>query len=502
MKGQVVLVGAGPGHPGLLTLRGKEVLDQADVVVYDRLVGKAILAQIPPGAQAIDVGKVSSNHTLPQDQINQLLLEQAQAGNLVVRLKGGDPFLFGRGGEELSLLAAHHIPFEVVPGVTSAIAVPSFGGIPVTHRSACSSLHIITGHARAGKELDIDYQALVRSRGTLVFLMGVHALPKLVEGLLAGGMAPEMPASMVEQGTTPAQRRIDAPLAQLPQKAREQGVKSPAVIVVGEVCALAEDFAWYEKLPLKGQRILVTRPQERIGVLSHRLSNLGAEVLEYPCIHTQPLEPCPALAEALSQLSQYQWLCFTSPAGVDCFWKGLEALNLDPRALGGVKLAVIGPGTAKALHPLRPDLMPETYDVAHLGEALAKTATGKVLILRAQEGSPHLVQALESAGVDHQDVAIYRTLYHHPQSQALRQEAEAGDLPYATFTSASTVKGFVSTVGEGADLSRVTALCIGEQTAQEAKAQGMPVKIAKKATIDALVDLICQVIEEETSKNP
>ena len=250
MAGMVTLVGAGPGDPGLLTVKGRQALEQAQVVVYDRLVGPEILALIPAQAEAIDVGKRASHHPVPQEQISRILLEKAQQGKRVVRLKGGDPFLFGRGGEELELLSEHHIPFQEVPGITSAIAAPAYAGIPVTHRDWASSLHIVTGHQRAGKELTIDFEALVRAGGTLVFLMGVSALEAICRGLLDAGMDPATPVAVVERGTTPEQRRVSAPLGQLSQAARQAAVESPAVIVVGGVCSLAEDFDWYDSLPL------------------------------------------------------------------------------------------------------------------------------------------------------------------------------------------------------------------------------------------------------------
>ena len=288
MYGKVTLVGAGPGDPGLLTVKGREALLAAQVVVYDRLVSPAILALMPEEAEQINVGKEASRHPVPQDQINRILLEKALEGKNVVRLKGGDPFLFGRGGEELELLREHGVPFEEVPGITSAIAVPAYGGIPVTHRDFTSSLHIVTGHARAGKALDIDFEALVRTKGTLVFLMGVSSLPDICEGLLKAGMDPDTPAAIVERGTTPAQRRLDATVATLAQTAAEGKVESPAISIVGQVCALARDFDWFDALPLKGKRIVVTRPKERAGTLAHRLRKLGADVFEYPCIRTHP----------------------------------------------------------------------------------------------------------------------------------------------------------------------------------------------------------------------
>lgn len=489
MSGKVTLVGAGPGDPGLLTLKGRRALEQAEVVVYDRLVSPAILAMIPPTARTIDVGKEAARHKVPQHRINQILLEEALAGHNVVRLKGGDPFMFGRGGEELEGLAERDIPFEEIPGVTSAIAAPAYAGIPVTHRDYCSSVHIITGHQRAGKPLAIDFEALVRSGGTLVFLMGVAALSALAEGLLQAGMAPDTPAAAVENGTTSAQRRCDATLGTLPERAAAMGIHSPAIIVVGEVCALAPRLCWFDKLPLLGQKILVTRPRDRAGTLSEKLRALGADVWEYPCIETAPILPCPAMAAALARLADYRWLVFTSPAGVEALRAELHRMGKDSRHLAGVQLAAIGLGTARALEAmgLTADYIPPVYDAAHLGEGL--TAHGKVLILRAETGSPALTAALDRRAISYDDIAVYRTVYQNPRSEALRAALEAGEVPLVTFTSASTVKGLLATIGGGADLSRVTGLCIGERTAAEARRQGIAVRVAREATVDALVEL-------------
>lgn len=492
MPGKVTLVGAGPGDPGLLTRKGLEALQKAEVVVYDRLVSPAILAMMPETAEQINVGKQASRHPVPQDQINQILLDKALEGKNVVRLKGGDPFLFGRGGEELELLAEHGVLFEEVPGISSSIAAPAYGGIPVTHRDCCSSLHIITGHQRAGKELDIDFEALVRTKGTLVFLMGVSALPDICAGLLAAGMEPATPAAVVERGTTPAQRRISATLGSLPETAEAAKVESPAVIVVGGVCALADQFDWFDKLPLKGRNVVVTRPKERIGTLAARLRELGADVWEYPCIATRPLDPCPALDDAMERLGDYEWLALTSPAGVDALWRWLEASGKDARTLGRIKLAAIGPGTDRELnkHGLKADYVPEVYDAAHLGAGLP--AGGNVLILRAEEGSPALTEELAKRNIGFDDVATYRTVYENPRSQELRELVEGEGVTLVTFTSASTVKGFVSSVGEDADFSNMVGMCIGAQTANQAQKHGIPVKTAKAATMDALVELITE----------
>ena len=492
--GKVILVGAGPGEGGLLTVKGKAALERADVVVFDRLVGEEVLNLIPETAKRIDVGKHAGDHPVPQGEINRILLEEGQKNQLVVRLKGGDPFLFGRGGEELELLSAHNVPFEVVPGVTSALAAPAYGGIPVTHRDFASSLHIVTAHRRAGKEAYLPFEALVNAGGTLVFLMGVAALPHICTGLLKAGMAPETPAAVVERGTTPQQRRISATLGTLSEQANAAGVESPAVIVVGGVCSLAEDFDWFDHLPLKGKRVVVTRPKERAGTLSARLRALGAAVWEFPCIETAPLHPCPALTEAVEGLSRYEWLVFTSPAGVECLWDELRRTGRDARALAGVSIAAIGPGTAKALaaHGLTADFIPDLYDGAHLGAGLAERATGRVLLLRAEWGSPALTEALEGAKLSYDDVAVYETTYAAPRSEEMRRAVEAGEVNLVTFTSASTVRGFVRSVGEGTDFSRITGVCIGEQTAREARRFQIPVTIAREATIDGLIEIITE----------
>ncbi len=495
MTGKVILVGAGPGDPGLLTVKGRRALESADVVVYDRLVGPEVRALIPAAAKAIDVGKEASRHLIPQDQINEILLREAHEGHTVVRLKGGDPFVFGRGGEELEALARGGIAFEVVPGVTSAIAAAAYGGIPVTHREHSSSFHIITGRARKGQDPKINYPALVQGGGTLVFLMSVSAAPKIVQGLLDAGMPPDTPAAMVENGTLPSQRRCDAVLGTLLQKAEEMQIHSPALIVVGEVCALGPLLCWTEKLPLHGKRVLVSRPKNRAGTLSDRLRDLGADVWEFPCIETVPIDPCPQMEAALRDLHNYQWLAFTSAAGVELFWNCLRKLGRDTRYLSGVQLAAIGPATAKALENcgLAADLVPDTYDAFHLGAALAEQASGKVLLLRAEEASPALPEQLALKQIVFDDIPVYRTNYGCPQSDELRNALGEKRLDFVTFTSASTVKGFIAAAGLDAGFSGITGLCIGEQTAAEAKRHNIPVRIAKAATIDALVELAAQL---------
>lgn len=488
MNGNVILIGAGPGDPGLLTQKGLWALQQAQVVVFDRLVGPDILALIPPQAEKIDVGKESSHHLVPQEQINRILLDKALEGKRVVRLKGGDPFLFGRGGEELELLQEHGVPYQVVPGVTSALSVPAYAGIPVTHRDFCSSVHIITGHARAGAELQIHYDALCRASGTLVFLMGVTALPQICQGLLGAGMDPQTPAAVVERGTLPQQRKVVSSLAQLPQDAKNAQIKSPAVIIVGRVCELSHRFDWFGQLPLKGKEIIVTRPSDRSGTLCDRLRQLGANVTAYPCIRTVARTDCPELDRAIENLTSYRWLVFTSPAGPGIFFDRLRSAGRDARALAGVKLAAIGPKTAETLerYGVRADLVPETYDSQHLAQAMSQ-AEGPVLLCRASLGSDALPTLLKKRGVPFEDIPCYDTVYDVPDPAPVLALLKQNVL--VTFTSASTVRGFVESL-PGADLSQVLGCCIGPQTAQEAKKYGISVVVAKEATIGSLIECI------------
>lgn len=489
--GSVILVGAGPGDPGLLTQKGRQAIENAQVVVYDRLVSPAILSLIPKDAEKINVGKESSNHLVPQEEINRILLRKAQEDKRVVRLKGGDPFLFGRGGEELELLEAAGIPFQVVPGVTSALSVPAYAGIPVTHRDFCSLVHIITGHARAGAELSIDFDALKRTGGTLVFLMGVTSLPKICKGLLDAGMAPDMPAAVVERGTLPRQRKLVSTLERLPLEAEKAGVKSPAIIVVGKVCSLSNRFDWFDCLSLKGKTVVVTRPEDRSGTLTQRLRELGAEAVDYPCIRTVAREENPELEEAIGNLSRYRCLVFTSPAGPEIFFRRLRAAGRDARALSGLTLAAIGPKTAKALekHGVTADLVPETYDSDHLAKAL-EAVEGPVLLCRASRGSAALPEMLERKGIPFADVPIYDTVYTAPDPQKV--DALLGEKLLVTFTSASTVRGFVESL-PGRDLKNVIGCCIGKQTEAEAKKYGLTTVVSQEATMESLMETIKEV---------
>ena len=477
--GRVWLVGAGPGDAGLLTLRGREVLQDAEAVVYDRLVGDGVLAMIPSGAERVDVGKSGGSHPVPQREIEALLVRLALSGRRVVRLKGGDPFLFGRGGEEAEALRQHGVPFEVVPGVTSAVAAPAWAGIPVTHRGLASSLHVVTAHSREGGLPDLDFEALARLAGTLVFLMGVEGAPELCARLMGAGMAPETPAAAVERGTSARQRRVSATLRTLAEAMRDAGVCPPAVLVVGAVAALGERFDWRAALPLSGVRAAVTRPRERAGRLSRMLRDAGAEVLEVPCIATEPLE------EPLSRIGGADWAVFTSAAGIEALTVRLAREGRDVRELGGTRLAAIGPATTEALRAcgLRVDLMPDIYDGEHLAIALAGRvkAGEKVLLLRAEEHGPELTEGLRAAGVSLREVPLYRTCRLRPELPE--------DLDMAFFTSASTVRAFAACAPAGwRGWTGVAALCIGRQTARAAREAGFArVFTAGSATLEALL---------------
>ncbi len=500
-QGKVWLVGAGPGDAELLTQKAVRVLQEADVIVYDALVGQAILAKLPEEADKIYVGKRSSNHAMPQEEISRCLVRLAKQGKNVVRLKGGDPFLFGRGGEEIEELIRGGIDYEVVPGVTSALAVPAYNGIPVTHRDYCSSLHIITGHKRQGQPLRLDYEALCRMNGTLVFLMGVAAAPEICRGLIDAGMDAQMPAALLSQGTTAGQRRLVSNVSELPQRMQEEKLPTPAILVIGKVCALAEEFAWVEKLPLAGTKVVLTRPRQRMERLAKRFRALGAEVLELPSIRICPISGTDRLQAALAQIEQYGWLVFTSPSGIDVFFERCLEYHFDIRRLSAVKIAVIGSGTARQLeqHGLYPNLIPqEEYSAAALGDALAKQAGAaeKILIARAEAGSPDLLARLQKDFIHPvDDIAIYRTEAVDRESEnagfdltAMETLAE-DERAVFVFTSASTVRGTVEKMAPDVR-ARMRAVCIGGRTGEEARRYGIAAQVAEQADEDSLVEAV------------
>ena len=488
---------------GLLTLKAAALIEEADVIVYDALISAEILSRIPEKTETINVGKHSGHHPVPQHEINEILVREAKKGKQVLRLKGGDPFVFGRGGEELERLLEENIPFEVVPGVTSAAAVPAYAGIPVTHRDFTSSFHVITGHAKKDGSLHIDYDSLVRLNGTLVFLMGVASMPCILEGLLNAGMDPAMPAAVLEKGTSSAQRRVTGTVSDLRERAAQAGIGTPAIIVVGRVCSLADTLHWAEDRTLGGRQFLITRPRRNSSVLAGRLRRLGAQVIELPAIRTEMITPNERLGEVLASVGKdvpEEWLVFTSPAGVEIFFEQLAAQKIDLRTLfaSSVKIAAIGSATAAELEKrgLIPELVPAVYSAVHLGSSLAGCAArdSRITILRAEQGSQELIPPLLEAGLTVQDIPLYRTVCEtHPfLREKIGKLFESGEIDAVTFTSGSTVRGFVQSMGE-MDFTRIEAVCIGEQTAREARKYGMKIHVAREASMDAMVEKITEL---------
>ena len=511
-KGKVWLAGAGPGDASLLTLKAARLIEKADVIVYDALISAETLSRIPENKEVIYVGKHAGDHPVPQEEINRILVREAEKGKQVLRLKGGDPFVFGRGGEELELLIRAGIPFEIVPGVTSAAAVPAYAGIPVTHRDYASSFHVITGHARKGGRVDLDFPALVRLKGTLVFLMGLSAMEFLLNGLTEAGMDPDTPAAVLENGTCAGQRRVTATVGTLKEASDRAGIKTPAIIVVGKVCALSSQMHWAEDRVLGGRQFLVTRPRQSSSSLAERLRDLGAQVIEMPAIRTEPICPNRRLREALETFGTHadqEWLVFTSPAGADLFFDQLMELGMDLRSLlargAKVRIAAIGSGTAAALRKrgLIPDLVPRVYSAAALGETLAETAAegSRITVARAEKGSEELLPPLLKAGLDVDDIPLYRTLYEtHPLlKDRIRELLEQGRIDAVTFTSASTVRGFTGAL-ECADYTGIRAVCIGEQTAAEAAKYGMQIQVSDQASMDAMVGKIVELFGKDSGQ--
>ena len=488
--GKVILVGAGPGNIGLLTLRGKEALEKADLVLYDRLVGRDILALIPAAAIRVDVGKSAGRHPVPQHEINEMLLRFAREGKCVVRLKGGDPYLFGRGAEELAMILKENIPFEVVPGVTSAIAAPSFAGIPVSHRDFSSSVHIITAHRKDNGSSEIDYESLVKLGGTLVFLMGLGTIGAVTAGLIHAGMTASTPAALIENGTRPNQRKLVATVADIGPRSKRRDFASPSVLIVGGVCSLAEKFDWFSRLPLHGVHTVVTRPKAE-ETLSRKLRELGANVLRFPCIHTRPL---PVPNQVFDSLTRYGWMVFTSPTGAELFFKSLRTRDVDIRSLYGVRFAAVGAKTASVVaeRGIRVDYVPEIYNARELASGLpaAGGPPTRVLLFRGSEGAPELAATLRARGFEVDDVAAYQTVRENTGSEAVRELLEGGEAVFVTFTSVSTVQGFFTGSLSGVDCAKTAAVCIGEETGLEARKHGFRVLISEEATIESLIERI------------
>lgn len=492
--GCVYLVGSGPGDPGLLTLRGKECLERAEVVVYDRLIDPSLLRFASPSAERIFVGKEAEHQLLGQDEINRILISRARDGKTVVRLKGGDPFVFGRGGEEAEALADAGIAFEVVPGVTSATAVPAYAGIPVTHRGFASSFVVVTGHEDAGKaRTRLDWAHLAGESGTLVFLMGLSNLDQIASRLIEHGRAPETPVAVIQHGTRPNQRTVLGSLADVAERVRAAKLGPPAVIVVGEVATLRQRLAWYDNRPLFGRRVLITRAREQAGALAALLAERGAIPLELPTIRLEPPTDWAPADRAIALLDQYAWAIFTSANGVRYFFERLAHHGCDVRALKGVRLGAIGPATAAALSAfhLRVEFCPAEYVAEAIVEGMKQfdLRDKRILLPRAQDVREVLAEGLAAQGALVDDVPVYRTLPAGDPDVARRLFTE-DQVDVVAFTSSSTVRHLVELLGNQAPrlLGRVTVATIGPITSQTARELGLTVQIeAAEHTIPGLV---------------
>lgn len=488
----VSLVGAGPGDAGLFTRKGLECVRKADVIVYDNLISGSILNEARLDAELIYAGKRSSNHHLTQEEINSLLVEQAFLGKYVVRLKGGDPFIFGRGGEEALALAENGIPFQVVPGISSSYSVPAYGGIPVTQRGMASSFHVITGHEGAGKNREIlDYATLAREEGTLIFLMGLKNLGKIAEQLLAWGKDKNTPAAVIQQGTTSGQKKVISTLEHVEEAARQAGIETPAITVVGAVVGLEEKLDWFGKGPLSGRRVLVTGSRYVAGETEAALKPYGAETVSVSVVESRLLWT-EKIRDALDHLGDYQWLVFTSGNGVDLFFELLRQQDIDLRRLMHAKFAVVGKKTAAALrrHGFSCDFVPSGFSGADLARewipALLKEE--RVLLLRARDGSLVLAKQLARAGVSFDDVPVYETWVDERRGEELNRVIREAD--YVTVASGSAVRALCKMVENVADL-KARVISIGPSTTETAKELGLPIwKTAAEYTSEGMAAVI------------
>lgn len=501
-KGTVYLVGAGPGDAGLLTLRGAELLGRADVVVYDALVNRELLRLAPKSAEIIYGGKRAADHAIPQDELNTLLVGKAREGKTVVRLKGGDPYIFGRGGEEAQELADADIPFEVVPGISSTVAGPNYAGIPVTHRDHCSSYTVITGHEDPAKELSsIDWAQVAKTSGTKVVLMGVSRIREIASKLVENGLDASTPVAMVRWGTTGRQQSIEGTLATIADVVEKAKFTAPAVTVIGDVVKLRKNLNWYEQRPLFGKRVVVTRTREQASQLSRQLAESSAEVLEIPTIKILPTDRKADLADALLELNSYDWIIFTSPNGVTMFFDSFFKAFEDLRDIGGVRIVAVGPATAaklKELH-LKVDVMPAEYVSGKIVKALTSFESIenlKILLMRAEVANPELPRDLEAMGAIVDDVACYKTV---PETEDVCGSAaslidEGAD--WITFTSSSTVENFHARFNLPAltkKFPKMKLASIGPETTKALTALGLKPSVeAKPHTIEGLVKAIVQ----------
>ena len=501
MKGTVYLIGAGPGDPGLLTLRGKEILEKADVVVYDRLVSPAILGFCNPKAKMVDVGKMPTHHKVKQSEINKLLVQFAGefSGGVIARLKGGDPFVFGRGGEEALELVAAGVEFEVVPGITSAISVPAYAGIPVSHRGIATSFHIITGHekAEAGDSLSLDFETLAKCPGTLIFLMGIANMDFIARRLMECGKDPKTPLAFIEKGTTPYQRTVMATLETAGETIARENVTAPAITIMGGVVELGNRLAWKKNLPLSGKRLVVTRAAKQASGITARLTALGAEVIETPMIETRTLD-CPLVDQNcsadLNTLANFDILAFTSTNGVESFFRQLFAAGYDVRVLAGKKIASVGKITEKKLleYGIRCDYVPEDHTGEGLGKLLASLPVdhSRILLLQGNLADDTLLKLLPQAT----RWVVYETLPVAELPEWKREAVAAADA--VVFASTSAVENFSAVLSNvipaQAGISSRLAFCIGRMTESAARKHGFETVTSDETTMDSLVKKIAE----------
>lgn len=495
--GTVYLIGAGPGDPGLLTVKAKEILETADVLIYDYLANSEFLSYAKPDAEILYVGKKGGDHTLPQDKINELIIEKAREGRSIARLKGGDPYVFGRGGEEAEELVAAGINFEVVPGITAGVAAAAYAGIPVTHRDFTTSVCFITGHEDPTKEKSgHNWAVYAKSTSTLVFYMGVKNLPMIAENLIKNGRDPETPVSLVRWGTRCTQQSFVSTLDKVADEAERLGFKAPSIIIVGGVCSLHDKLGWFEKKPMLGKGVIVTRAREQASGLVSTLGKLGACVHEFPTISIEPMADYEPAEKAILSLASYDWLIFTSVNGVKYFWQQLDEIGLDSRILGGLEIAAIGPATADALREkgIKPDFVPEKYVAEGVVEGLLEKGIKgkKVLIPRALVAREVLPNELEKAGAQVEILPVYETRLSNNDPEPIRAALKSGEINYLSFTSSSTVQNFFELISAEEFKQykdSVKIACIGPITAKTLGEYGFSPDVQPEDyTIPALVD--------------
>ncbi|MBI5183952.1 MAG: uroporphyrinogen-III C-methyltransferase [Nitrospinae bacterium] len=498
-RGKVILIGGGPGDPDLLTIKGKRCIKKADVIVYDYLVNERLLNYAREDAEVIYVGKKGGEHTLPQEKINDLIVDKAKEGKIVARLKGGDPFVFGRGGEEAEILADHGVDFEIVPGVTAAIAVPAYAGIPLTHRDFTSTVTFITGHEDPSKERSsIAWDKISTGAGSLIFLMGVKNLHNIVENLINNGRGPETPVAIVRWGTTKYQETVVGRLNNIIDLAKEKKILPPAIIIIGDVVRLREKLNWFEDRPLLGKKIIVTRAQAQASDFSTLLEGYGAIPIEFPTIETIPPESWDGFDNAIEGLDGYDWIIFTSVNGVRSFLKRLPLKNKDIRDLKGIRICTIGPKTAKEIERLGIgiDFVPPEYRAETIVEGLKERGIkGKrALLPRAAEARDLLPIELREMGVELEVVEAYRTVKPLEKTNEIRRALKEGEIDVITFTSSSTVSNFVEMFGKEDFpklINGVVIASIGPVTAKRGEEFGLISDIIpKEYTIEALAEAI------------